>query len=151
MHKSVRWLTAKNQEDSVNHKNKKSTSILGYDSFIGRKEKEAWGKSGRGTTCDPMYCRGIESCLGHMDCRQIVRPFIVSRPPTEERESIPCFVESIIMSSTLLRIFGPSKGFFTRSLGRGPWSSPNRNLRYRGTLYLTIREKRWWLWWSMGT
>ena len=37
-----------------------------------------------------------------------------------KKERILCFVEFIIMSSTLLRIVGPFVGFFTRSLGRGP-------------------------------
>ena len=40
---------------------------------------------------------------------------------------ILCFVEFITMLSTLPRIVGPFRGIFTKSLGRGPWSSPKRN------------------------
>ena len=58
-----------------------------------------------------------------------------------KKERIICFAEFIIMSSTLLRIVGPSIGFLKRSLGKGPWSSLNGNLRCKGTLY-PIKKRR---------
>ena len=106
---------------------------------MGEKRKRLEGKVVKEPPVIPCIVEELNHVLDIWIVDRIVRSFIVSRPPIEERERIPCFVESIIMSSTLLRIFGPSKGFFRRSSGRGPWSSPNRNLRYRGTLYLTIR------------
>ena len=58
---------------------------------------------------------------------------------------ILCFVEFITMLSTLPRIVGPFRGIFTKSLGRGPWSSPKRSLRCKGTLYPTTKGNEWWL------
>ena len=62
-----------------------------------------------------------------------------------KKGKIPYFVGFIIMSNTLPRTVGPSVGFFTRNLGREPWSSLKRNLKCKGTLYLTTRENEWWL------
>ena len=51
---------------------------------------------------------------------------------------IHCFAEFITMSSTLLRIAGPSVGFFTRNLGREPWSLLKRNRSAKGVVAVMI-------------
>ena len=56
-----------------------------------------------------------------------------------------CFAGFMTMSSTLLMTAGAFIGFFTRSLGREPWSSLRRNPKCKETLYPTTRENEWWL------
>ena len=108
---------------------------------VGEKRKRPEGKMAEEPPLIPCTIEELNHVLHKWIGDGIVRLLIVSRPSTEEKGRISCFAGFITMSSTLLRTVGPSVGFFTRSLGREPWSSLKRNQKCKGILYPTTRER----------
>ena len=86
---------------------------------IGEKRKRPKGKIAKESLVILCTTEELNHVLDKWIRDGIVRPFTVSRPPTEEERKNPLFCR-IPMSSTLPITVGPFVGFFTRSLEREP-------------------------------
>ena len=82
---------------------------------VGEKRKRPDGKVFEEPPAIPCTVEELNHVLDKWIRDGVVRPFTVSRPPTEEERKNPYFARSIIMSSIPPRIAGPSEDSSTKS------------------------------------
>ena len=102
MHYSVRRPVAKNLKDSVNHKNIKGTSSKAMTASVGEKRKRPEGKVTEEPLVIPCTMEELNHVLDKWIGDGVVRPFTVSRPPTEEERKNPlfCRIHNYVKHST---------------------------------------------------
>ena len=88
--------------------------------LVGEKRKRLEGKMVKEPPVIPCTAKELNHVLDKWIGDGILGRSLFPNHLLRKKERILCFAEFIIMSSTLLRIVGPSVGFFTRNLGRGP-------------------------------
>ena len=88
--------------------------------LVGEKRKRPEGKMAEEPPVIPCIAKELNHVLDKWIGDGIIRPFTVSRPPTEEERKTPLFyrIHNYVKHST--KDVRHSVGFFTRSLGRGP-------------------------------
>lgn len=111
--------------------------------LVGEKRKRLDGKMFEELPMIPCIVEELNHVLDKWIGDGVVRPFTVSRPPIEEERKNPlfCRIHNYVKHST--KDCWTFCRLFHRKLKEGTLELTRRNQKYKGTPFLTTKERGW--------